>query len=128
MQNTSLPNCVQRIKILVVSVSFQDLQPIAWPKPLEKLVPGEIWIDGILDSQCASGLVRPCTRNIFDCVATTTNQDERNILLANELHAVGMSVHSYVEASELVTCERICTALEYYGRRSVHLEDFGNHL
>jgi hypothetical protein len=81
-------------------------------------------VNGVFNPQGTGGLVRPHSRNILYCVATTTKKDERNVLLAQELDAVSVSVHGQVEAAKFVPGEGVCATLKYDNWWSIDFKDF----
>ena len=80
-------------------------------------------VDVALDAERARGLVRPRARDVLDRVPAAAEEDERQVGLAEILHAVRVALHGEVEAAELVAREGVGAALEDDGGGPVPVED-----
>lgn len=127
---SDLPDLLQGpiLNIHVFHIAFHNLQAISGSKPLKIVIPRQIRVNRILDSDRASGLVRPSAGDIFNRISTAAEENEGDILRAKKLHAVCVTLHCEVEATEFVAGQRVGATLKDDDRRLIYGEDFCDYL
>lgn len=100
------------LRILIHRIRSRYLKPIPWPKPLKIIVPRQIWINILLHPQRTRRLIRPSPRRVLNRIAAPADENERNVLRADELDAVRVTEMGHVEWAEFVACERVGATLE----------------
>lgn len=78
---------------------------------------GKLWIKLGVDAD--TGLICPRFRYVTRSITASTDNDELPVEFLDKCDAITMSLHIEIEHSEAIAAERVCTALEYYGRRII---------